>query len=333
MEELVYYVWLARLCGAGSRLGSYLCMKFGTPENVYNASFDELVAKGVSGAKAEEIISARGLDNDKRTVELCGKANIKLITKNDREYPERLCDIHTPPLLLYCKGRMPEWEDRLFVAAVGTRNCTERGKKLAYEFGFGLAAGGAVPVSGLALGIDSAVATGALDAGKSTVAVLGSGIDRPYPPQNRKLFDRICETGAVITEYAPGTEPSRFNFPVRNRIISGLCEGTVVIEAAKESGSMITAKQALMQGRDVFAVPGETDDRENSGANTLIESGARAVYGARDILSFYAREYPLSVFPERLEGVYKKEPDSAVLSKINVSKHSEKNREKSADAL
>ncbi len=209
------------------------------------------------------------------------KARVRIITLWDGpEYPKLLRTIHDPPALLYVRGNLPAGEA---LAVVGARRASPAGRRLTAEICAELAGGGITIVSGLARGIDTAAHQGALDGEGDTVAVLGCGIDRIYPPENSRLFHQIEERGAVISEYPPGTAPLAGHFPGRNRIISGLCRGTLIVEAAAGSGSLITVDFALEQGREVFAVPGPVHAATGQGVNQLLKDGAHLVTEARDI--------------------------------------------------
>ncbi len=226
-----------------------------------------------------------------------------LVSCWDASYPEPLKSIHDPPALLYVRG---QFDIGPALAIVGSRRCSPQGRKTTREFAREVARHGIAIISGLARGIDSAAHEGALDSGGQTMAVLGCGIDRVYPPENSRLFHRICEQGAVISEYPPGTEPLAGHFPGRNRIISGLSRGVLVVEAADGSGSLITAEFALEQGREVFAVPGAISAPNSSGVNSLLKDGAHLVTAPEDILHLISpggRPTPTGAGPSPLEGL------------------------------
>lgn len=300
MEHLVYWIWLSLRCGAGSELGSYLLRHFSSPKEIYEAEEAELRAvDGIDNGIVEALLD-RDLSLSRRILEYCERVNVGIMTCESAVYPERLRSIHAKPLLLYYRGRVPDIDDNVLIACVGTRKCSDRGAAAARRLGRELADAGAVVVSGMALGIDARAQEGALAAGGHTIAVLGCGIDRVYPPEHKDLMNRIAETGTLITEYAPGTEPNGKHFPIRNRIISGLCQGTVVVEADLYSGSLITARAARMQGRDLFAYPGAPEDPRSEGTNALIREGAKLVTCAADILDEYELLYPHRIFTERI---------------------------------
>lgn len=228
-----------------------------------------------------------------RYVRYLEKHGIGVCCHGDADYPAVLREIHDAPPLLFYRGRL-QAEPRLPIAMVGSRVCTQYGRDIAQLFAHDLAAAGCTIVSGLAEGIDGCAARGALSCEESpypTVAVLGCGIDVVYPASHRKLFDEIAERGAVVTEFLPGTRPLRENFPVRNRIISGMARGLVVVEAGERSGTSITAGYALDQGREVFAVPGRITDRQSVGTNRMIQRGeAKPVFCVDDILQEFQFE-------------------------------------------
>lgn len=208
---------------------------------------------------------------------------IRKITLDDPEYPKQLKNIHKPPTQLYVNGALIP-QDEMAVAIVGSRRASLYGLEMAEKLGYDLAIRGVTVASGMALGIDTAAHRGALKAKGRTIAVMGSGHGHIYPPQNRSLYTEIAKTGCVVTEYADGEEPLAFHFPQRNRIISGLSLGVIVVEAAKDSGALITAQLAAEQGREVFAVPGKISSVTSSGANALIKDGAKLVQSVDDII-------------------------------------------------
>lgn len=300
MNPLVYWVWLSLRCGAGSELGTYLLNHFETPQDIYEASEEALRAvEGIDGNILEALLD-RDLTYAEQIVEYCERVNVGIMTVQSSIYPERLRSIHAKPIVLYYRGKVPDIDDNVLIACVGMRKCTQIGAQTAYQLGHDLAHAGAVVVSGMALGIDAAAMQGAIEAGGHTIAVLGCGIDRAYPPENKDLMEKIAETGTVITEFAPGTGPLGKHFPIRNRILSGLCQGTVVVEADGRSGSLITARNAVRQGRDIFAFPGSAGDPHAEGTNMMIKNGATLVTCAYDVLVDYELLYPHRIFTENI---------------------------------
>lgn len=289
MAKLLHWVWFSLLTQLSPLERSALLEYFGDPERVSLAEKTQLERIPWLSAAGARQISELTLGKAEYVLESCGRRNISVITMQDAAYPERLANIPDPPSVLYYKGRFPNFDEETAIAVVGTRSFTRYGYELARELAGGLSAGGAYVASGAARGIDSAAHTGALDAGCGTSAVLGCGCDVVYPSENAELYERICAAGALISEYPPGTRPLSANFPRRNRILSGLCCGTLVVEAARRSGALITARMALEQGRDVFAVPGAPDVPTSEGANMLIrDSSAKLVTCAEDVLCEYS---------------------------------------------
>ena len=290
-SENLYWIWLAERLGAGSRHFVPLIEKFASPFEVYNLPEDELVLSGCVPEDVAHRLSNKNLDRACEIMDGCVKNNIGILSYSDKFYPSSLKTLQDPPAVLYYKGSLVEFDKKLCIAVVGTRKMSEYGKRAAYKIAYELGGADVVVVSGMALGIDSVAACGAITAGGKTVAVLGCGVDLAYPRQHSKLQRIIEEHGVVISEFAPGTAPAGVNFPIRNRIISGLSQGTLVVEADDKSGAMITARKALVQGRDVFAVPGNIDESNAKGTNSLIKDGANTVLSARDIIDNYELNY------------------------------------------
>ena len=261
-----------------------LLESFGSPEGIFSAAAKELAK--IPGIREKTIsfitTQARHLDISSQ-LRWIKENKIKLLTPADAGYPPNLINIYDPPFLLYVKGELKE-EDEKAVAIVGTRRCTIYGKITARRLARDIARQGITIVSGMARGIDTAAHQGALEVSGRTVAVLGCGLDIVYPRENRKLMEEISRSGAVISEFPPGTRPEARNFPRRNRIISGLSLGVVVVEAPSHSGALITADFALEQGREVFAVPGNISGPYSKGTNRLIKEGAKLIEKDSDVL-------------------------------------------------
>jgi len=254
----------------------------GDIERIYRGDSDWYVQYGVP-PKALNALSRKDTTIATSILERCQRLQIDLLPFNDARYPEKLNNIHDPPMLLYCLGNLPKPQPSL--AIVGAREPSEMGKLYAETFASQLAKGGLLIVSGMAEGIDAAAHRGALRAGEPTVAVLGCGVDIPYPKGNDTLYRQILENGAILSEYPPGTAPKSEHFPARNRIISGLCDGALIIQGKSKSGAGITANLAFNQGRAVFALPGRHDDPLSKKPNTLIKQQvAKLVDCADDIL-------------------------------------------------
>ena len=283
--------WVALSLALGPRSARLkpLLSHFKTPESIFTASDDELLSalpdlgKGALGA----LRFAMHAKEVRRILSYCDKFGVSVLTPDSAAYPASLFAIAEPPAVLYCLGTLPPLGHSPFVGVVGTRDVDAYGERVTYKLSFELAAAGAVIVSGLAAGVDGIAAAAALDAGTPTVAVLGCGIDRVYPRHHSRLFSEVAEFGAVVSEFAPGTPPHARNFPLRNRIISALCEAVVVVEGTETSGALITARYALLQGKALFAVPGDVDSERSSGCNLLLRAGANIALSAEDILAHF----------------------------------------------
>lgn len=289
---LKYWLWLTNLRGVRNQTRLALLRHFSTPEDIFYADPEELaLAEGITRGEIDAL-GDHALASADRILAECQKLGLGILTLQDAAYPGRLKNIYDPPCVLYTRGRLPAVDEEAAVAVVGTRSCTPYGVTAAEKLGYGLAAGGAVVLSGLAQGIDAAAARGALRAGGTVIGVAGNGLDVKYPHENRYLYDDVAAAGVLVSEYPPGTRPLGSNFPARNRILSGLSLAVLVVEAPERSGALITAETALEQGRDVFAVPGPIDAPNSIGCNRLIRSGAGLVEDAWDILSEYEARFP-----------------------------------------
>ena len=282
--DIFYWLALSLTHGLGSVLIKRLLDRFKTPEAVFQAPLKDLIQiEGLGERVAGEIRKGPLEKAIEREFALLEKAGGRIVTLRDDAYPKRLKDIYDPPALLYVRGELRR-EDELAVAIVGSRKTSPYGRWFTEKIGRDLAGQGVTIVSGLARGIDSVAHKGALDGGGRTIAVLGCGIDVIYPSENRDLFNQIVERGAVVSEFPMGSRPEGGHFPRRNRIISGLSIGVVIVQASAKSGSLITAKYALEQGREVFAVPGNVGADGSRGTNQLIKEGAKLVESSADIL-------------------------------------------------
>jgi len=286
-SEKLYWVWLACRLGVANPDFIRLTLRYDNPYDIYRASAEELsTVEGVS-ARTVRLLSDKRLDEASDIIGFCAGTNVGILAFSDKQYPNRLRLIPTPPVVLYVRGKLPDMNNNVCIGMVGTRKMSEYGREYAYRIGYELGAAGAVVVSGMALGVDGVSACGAISGGGKTVAVLGCGIDVVYPREHAKLMNIIAANGAVVTEYSPGTPPIGSHFPVRNRIISGMCNGTLVVEADMISGAMITASAAVSQGRQLFAIPGNLGESNSEGTNKLIRDGAIIVIDTEDILQEY----------------------------------------------
>ncbi len=283
MEDLLAWLTLKSLPGIGDLLGKRLIERFGSPEKVFQAPPKALMGvAGMTPPLVAALSCARTPDRLKEELDRAVKKNYQVVPLTDPRYPALLREIPDPPLFLYCHGRLEQ--DAGCVAVVGSRRATSYGRAATRKLCRALARHGITVVSGMARGIDTAAHEGALAGGSPTVAVLGSGLERIYPPENKKLFHAIAEKGAVISEFFLKDPPMPHHFPKRNRVIAGMSLGVVVVEAARKSGSLITARLAADQGREVFAVPGSIESQKSAGTHALIKQGAKLVEDVKDIL-------------------------------------------------
>ena len=283
-RERLYLAALSEISELGPVRTKLMLERFGSAEKIFNADREELRGiKGIGSRIAERIKDSKDLDQVRMRFNTYFTRGTRCVFLTDESYPDNLFEIYDPPPVMFFKGNLPKKGEPL-VAVVGSRSPSEYGKNIAYKLAFKLAEKGVGIVSGLAAGIDAFAHKGALDAGGRTYAVLGSGVDVPYPPVNIDLYNRIMKQGGVISEVRPSEPPLSGNFPSRNRIISGMADALIVVEARKRSGSLITADQAMEQGRAIFAVPGRMTDLLSEGCNGLIKEGAYLLAGIQDIL-------------------------------------------------
>ena len=286
-EQLPYAHWLYNIPGVGRKTIKYLLSEKGTPEAVYHMSQKELEclldAMHAKSTLAERIIDSKKDWNIKRAYENLKEKGIRFTCLGDEKYPGRLAQIPDAPYGLYFQGKLL-MEERPSVAIIGARNCSEYGRRMAQHYGRELAAAGIQIISGMARGIDGISQKAALDAEGFSLGVLGCGVDICYPAENRELYEMLCKRGGICSEYPPGTEPKNSLFPPRNRIISGLSDVVLVIEAKNRSGTLITVDMALEQGREVYALPGRVTDALSEGCNRLIQQGAAVAFSAEDMI-------------------------------------------------
>ena len=295
-ESTPFWLALTRIDGLGIRGCHKLIEHFGSPQAAYMASLTELESCGVPARVAQAIFAQSELKEAEREIKEIGKAECELIAFDSEDYPPLLKQIPDAPLLLYVRGDVKVLSQHA-VAIVGSRRPTAYGSSVAHRLAHDLAQRQLVVASGLARGVDSAAHRGALEGKGKTVAVLGSGIDVIYPRENKRLAEEIAKSGAVISEFPLGTGPTPENFPIRNRIISGLSLGVVVVEAAEYSGSLITARLALEQNREVFAVPGNITSAQSFGPNHLIKQGAKLVDQWMDVIEEFPAEIRMQLLP------------------------------------
>lgn len=302
MATVKYWVWLSNLSGVRPKTKYRLLEHFSAPRSIFFANESEYDAiEGITGGE-KQALSDKNLLRANEILGKCDELGVQIITIGDTVYPERLRNIFDPPIVLYARGKLPWLDEEVPIGVVGTRKASTYGISMGQRFGYEITKGGGLVVTGLATGVDSAGARGALLAGGRCIGVLGTGIDVVYPRGNGMLFDDVRYHGALISEFPPGYPTQSGNFPQRNRIISGLSVGVLIIEAPKKSGALITAARAAEQGRDVFAVPGNVDQPNCAGTNELIRDGAKAVVCGNDILCEYT-----GVYPEKIRIISEKE--------------------------
>ncbi len=286
---LIHWIWFAELSHISLRQKHQLLQHFSDPEEIYHSE-DRVFAEFPQ--KVREALDNKSLTRAEVILRDCADRGISIMTLADSVYPIRLKNIYDPPLVLYYKGTLPEWDEQPVIGVVGTRKATSYGMQAGMELGYQIAAGGGLVVSGGAEGVDTMALQGAVRAGKPAVAILGGGVDVVYPASNRQLFAKIVQNGCLISEYPPKTKALGWHFPIRNRIISGLSNGALIVEAPKPSGALITAERAAEQGRDVFVVPGNIGVEACRGSNELLQQGAIPVLCGWDILKEYDALYP-----------------------------------------
>ena len=287
MIDIKYWIWFSRIEKLSVIKKELLLKKFKTPQNIWSLKKQELVTiTELDENDVKQILEMKYRENLDKYQNYIEKNKIQIITICDTNYPEQLKNIYDKPIVLYALGNT-DILHKTGVAIVGCRDCSEYGKKTALKIGYELAKKDLCIISGLAKGIDKYSHIGALEAGGSTIGVIGCGLDYIYPYENKKVFERILENdGTIISEFKLGTKPEKYNFPLRNRIISGLSKKIIVVEARQKSGSLITAEYAINQGKDVYAVPGNITSNNSYGTNKLIEEGAFIFKNVDDLFGY-----------------------------------------------
>ena len=297
---LIHWIWYATRTGMGDKTKSVLLSHFEDPEAIYFAAEPELAQFEELSASAVESLMDKNLTGCEEILAQCQQKKIHILTFQDAAYPARLKNIPDPPMVLYYKGTVPAFDELPAIGVVGTRKASVYGLTTAKRMGYQIAACGGCVVSGMATGIDGVAMKGALTAGGTVVGVLGCGADVIYPASNRWLYADTEKYGCILSEFPPGTPPIGRNFPRRNRIISGLSCGVLVVEAPEKSGALITARLSADQGRDVFVVPANIDVESARGSNALMRDGAIPVSSGWDILSEYVHQFPGKVHQKRI---------------------------------
>ena len=329
---LVHWIWFAHRPGLKDREKMVLLQHFQDPEDIYFAdagAFEHIEGLTEEGAEA---LQDKDLTPAEETLEICSREKLHILTYRDAAYPNRLKNIPDPPVVLYYKGQLPDFDGSPVIGVVGTRKASAYGMTTAKRMGYQIGKCGGILVSGMAYGIDGMAMAGALTAGATVVGVLGCGADIVYPVSNSGLFRDTERYGCILSEFAPGTPPGKWTFPKRNRIISGLSCGVLVVEAPEKSGALITARLAAEQGRDVFAVPGNIDMPSFVGSNRLLRDGAIMVSCGWDVVSEYEALYPdkirkdtapahMTAYPDEVKAAERAEkPLAKVAEKLRLPK-------------
>lgn len=307
-----FWIWLTLATGVNNPKHKRIYETYDSIADFYNGGVYEWRLCGIFSPKDIDSLENTRLSQADEVIAKCKNLGHGVICIDDPEYPQKLKDIYAPPCVLYVWGKLPDIDDRLSIAMVGTRNATQYGVMASHTLSASLSKLGVVIVSGGALGIDSASHTGTLEAGGTTICVLGCGIDHRYLMSNASMRRNIASTGAVISEYPPGTQSYPSNFPVRNRIISGLSDGVIVVEADAKSGSLITVNHALEQGREVFAVMGNINSRYSTGTNKMIKDGATPVTSYMDVIEAFPNYHITSDEDDKTEPEYSGQNNSEI---------------------
>ncbi len=306
---IIHWIWLATRSGIGDSKKRQLVEQFGDPGNIYDAREGSLkYIEGLS-ENGKDSLMDKDLGICEKILEQCTQKGIRILTYQDAAYPERLRQISDPPMVLYYVGTLPEFDAMPLIGVVGTRGATAYGLTSAKRLGYQIAACGGGVISGLAYGVDGMAMKGALSAGGTVIGILGCGADVVYPESNRALYADTARYGCILTEFPPGTAPIGRNFPRRNRLISGLSCGVLVVEAPEGSGALITARLALDQNRDVFAIPSNIDNPVGRGSNQLLRSGAIQVETGWDVMREYVAIFPDQIRREGLDARMDAYPD------------------------
>lgn len=288
MSAIKYWLWLSTSAKLPPRAKAALLEHYGTPENIFTAPKGEisrLLGDKVEGA---ETLERRDLSEAMRIIDRCAGQGIRIVTVQDALYPDRLKNIYSPPSVIYVKGELPNIDEEAAIAVIGTRRASPYGIRMAQKLGYGISKCGGLVVSGLTVGADEAGAEGALSAGGGCVGVLGV----PHELCKGRIYDELSVRGTLISEYPPGTEPSRAYFRARNRITAGLSVGVAVVEAPEQSGTKLFVAEAADQGKEIFAVPGNADSPNCAGSNAMLKDGAKAVTDAWDIMCEFEARFP-----------------------------------------
>ncbi|MDD4716158.1 MAG: DNA-processing protein DprA [Oscillospiraceae bacterium] len=350
MAALKYWLWLTTRPGLSVSAIRRLLERFGAPEEIYAAGANEYSALGLHLAEIAALKN-KSMRGPEQIIKECERLGIFIATCQDAWYPMRLLNIYNSPFVLYGRGKRILIDEEAAVGIVGARECSPYGRKVAGSISYRLAQNGMLVISGLARGIDTAAVLGALKANAPVVGVLGCGLDVVYPKENKAVYEMVAENGLLLSEYPPGTRPLSRHFPLRNRIISGLSLGVVVVEGRERSGALITARHALEQGRDVFAVPGNIDSPLSAAPNRLLREGAIPLVSWENVAQEYINLYSHRIRPPAAQSggkeeksareaagpeprMKKKEVDkSSAKAYIDLQEHSEELTKEQQDVL
>ena len=299
--DIVYWIWLSLSVTPGSETFGKLILRFADAKLVYDATNDDIAKVIGSKSKDFRALCDKDLEPAQRICDFCSEKKVGILLYSDPSYPNEFKKLSNPPVLLYYRGKLPDFNKECCVAVVGTRRLTDYGRKNAFRIGYDLASAGAVLVSGMAIGIDGVSHAGSLAANGVNVAFLGSGIDVCYPSQHLTLARHIVATGCILTEYPPHSRPEKYHFPKRNRLIAAIACASVVIEGNERSGSLITARYAKEYGKSVYALPGNVDNKMSEASNLLIKNGAKLITSADDIVADLETLYMGIINPYKLE--------------------------------
>lgn len=321
-RDMLFWIWLSEVLGPASRDFRPLISLYENPYDVFHAEEGELDRLTELSDRTRKRLLERSLEKATEILATCERMGIGILSYSDPLYPNTLKQIERPPVLLYYRGRLPAFDEHLCIGVVGTRRMSAYGLRSAYKFSYELALAGALVVSGMAAGIDGVSAAAALAAGGGTVAILGCGVDVVYPRHHQSLMQEIERKGVILSEYPPGTRPNSYHFPTRNRLISGLSHGTLVIEAGIGSGSLITAKEAIVQGREVFAVPANVGSEGAEGTNGLLRDGATLALRTKDVIDPFEYVFSKSLNTAKILAVGdRSQPDPAYLDRLGVIRY------------
>lgn len=310
---LLYWIWFAELKNISLLQKHRLLEQAGDPETLYHSPADRWDIP----QKVKTALQDKNLTYAQKLLADCKSKGIGILPVSDIAYPCRLRNTQDAPLVLYYKGVLPDWDSVPFIGVVGTRKASVYGMQVARRLASQITRSGGRIISGGAAGADTAAMLGGLEAGGSVVGVLGCGVDVVYPSSNKKLFAAVAENGCLLSEYPPGTAPLSWNFPARNRIISGISSGVLVVEAPDRSGALITARYAMEQGRDVYVVPGNIDNASCAGSNQLLQEGAAPVFSGWNVLENYEFLYPGKLKKHKVEPFYvNQEPEARVAETV-----------------